>query len=171
MKVNDYLTGAPFEAPELADEANPFQHDELLIEAQITRIVVDVMSGTVGVLLELRQAPQFRATTALLRVTGVAQQNWICAVIANEFTAWSITGATVFQREGEFQLIAQCLPAGSLRIVGASAEFFLLESDALGAAPLGSRADARDLIRFGVAYENTECVVVGVARSSQTERV
>lgn len=171
MKVNDYLAGAPFDAPTLPDEWNPFQHAELFEHAQVTRIIVDVMSGTVGILLELRQAEQLRANTALLRVTGVAQQNWICTASADEFTAWSIRGATVYQRAGEFQLVAQCLPAGALRVVGASAEFILLDAAALATAPPDYHSDPRELIRFGVATESTECEAVGVAYSAQTERV
>lgn len=171
MNVNDVLAGVPMRAPELRDTENPFLHPELFIDAQVTRIIVDVMTGTVGILLELRQAEHLRGNTALLRVTGVAQQNWICTAMANEFTAWSISGATVHQRPGEFQFVAQCLPAGALRLVGTSAEFVLLEAAALASAPPDYRADSRELIRFGVANENTECHAVGVARSVQTEKV
>jgi hypothetical protein len=171
MRVNDVLIGIPFEAPELPEVNNPFQHSELFDDAQVTRILVDVMAGTVGVLLELRQAEHLPGNTALLRVTGVAQQNWICTAMADELTAWSITGVVVHQRPGEFQLVAQCLPAGALRIVGASAEFVLLDAAALADAPPDYRADARELIRFGVANENTECRLIGVARSVQTEKV
>ncbi|WP_046013703.1 hypothetical protein [Microbacterium sp. SA39] len=169
--MNDVLAGAPFQAPELTEAENPFRHTEVFDGAQVTRILVDVLAGTVGVLLELRQAEQLPANTALLRVTGVAQQNWICTAMADEFTAWSITGVVVHQRPGEFQLVAQCLPAGALRVVGASAEFILLDAAALAAAPPDYRADARELIRFGVADENTECRLVGVAHSVQTEKV
>ena len=171
MRVNDVLSGVPFAAPTLPDAENPFRHSELFVDAQITRIVVDVMTSTVGILFELRQADRLPANTALLRVSGVAQQNWICTAMTNEFTAWSITGATIHQRPGEFQFVAQCLPAGALRIVGSSAEFVLLEAAALASAPPDYRNDARDLIRFGVANENTECEPVGLARSVQTEKV
>lgn len=171
MKVNDVLAGVPFRAPELHDSENPFLRTELFVDAQITRLIVDVMTGTVGILFELRQAEHLRANTALLRVTGVAQQNWVCTAMANEFTAWSISGVTVHQRPGQFQFVAQCLPAGALRVVGTSAEFVLLEAAALASAPPDYRADASDLIRFGVANENTECEAVGVARSVQTEKV
>ncbi|PVE96872.1 MULTISPECIES: hypothetical protein [unclassified Microbacterium] len=171
MKVNDVLAGVPFRAPDLDDAENPFLHTELFVDAQVTRILVDVMTGTVGILFELRQAERLRANTALLRVTGVAQQNWICTAMANEFTAWSITGATIHQRLGEFQFVAQCLPAGALRVVGSSAEFILLEASALATAPPDYRTDSHDLIRFGVANETTECEAVGIARSVQTEKV
>lgn len=168
MRVKDMITDSSLDAPELTDDENPFQNTQLLVDAQITRIVVDVLAGTAAVLLELRQSPRIRANTGLLRIAGVAQQNWVCTHSANEFTAWSITGATVYQRTGEFQLTAQCLPAGALRIVGTSAEFVLLEARALDTAPPDYRADARELIRFGVADENTDCDVVGVARSERT---
>lgn len=171
MRVNDVLSGVPFAAPELRDAENPFQHTELFVDAQITRIVVDVMRGTVGILLELRQADRLAANTAVLRVSGVAQQNWIATALANDFTAWSISGATVFQRPGEFQFVAHCLPAGALRIVGASAEFYLLEAVALPTALLDHLDDPRELLRFGMADESTECEAVGIARSPQTERV
>ncbi|WP_435749225.1 hypothetical protein [Microbacterium sp. PMB16] len=169
MKVNDVLSGVPIDAPELPDSVNPFLRTELLVDAQITRILVDVMTGSVGVLLELRQALHLPANTGLLRVHGVAQQNWLCTSTANEFTAWSITGATVYQRPGEFQLAAQCLPAGALRVVGTSADFTLLDAAALASAPPDYRADARELIRFGVADENTQCEPVGIARSVQSD--
>lgn len=168
MKVEDLIIGTPLGAPELSDDESPFQNTQLLVGAQITRIVIDVLAGTAAALLELRHTLHHRANTGLLRVTGVAQQNWICTHAANEFTAWSITGATVYQRTGEFQLTAQCLPAGALRIVGTSADFLLLEASALGAAPPDYRADPRELIRFGIADENTECEVIGVARSERT---
>ncbi len=171
MRVNDVLSGVPFAAPELPDAENPFLHTELFVHAQVTRILVDVMAGTVGILLELRHVDHLPANTALLRVTGVAQQNWICTATANEFTAWSITGATMHQRPGEFQFVAQCLPAGALRVVGSAAEFVLLEAATLATAPPDYLNDPRELIRFGVADGNTECEAVGVARSAQTERV
>lgn len=171
MRVNDVLSGVPFAAPALPDAENPFRNTALFTDAQVTRILVDVMTGTVGILLELRQADHLPANTALLRVTGVAQQNWICTATANEFTAWSITGATVHQRPGEFQFAAQCLPAGALRVVGSSAEFILLEAAAFAAVPPDYRSDPRELIRFGTANENTECLPVGVARSMQTEKI
>ncbi|MDQ0726548.1 hypothetical protein [Microbacterium sp. W4I20] len=169
MKVNDVLAGVPIDAPELPDAANPFRHTELLVGAQVTRILVDVLAGSVGVLFELRQAPHLNANTGLLRVHGVAQQNWICTSAANEFTAWSITGATVHQRPAEFQISAQCLPAGALRIVGTSADFTLLDAAAASTAPPDDQADGRGLLRFGVADENTPCAVVGIARSVQAD--
>lgn len=171
MRVNDILSGVPFAAPDLPDAENPFLHSELFVHAQVTRILVDVMTGTVGILLELRQADRLPANTALLRVKGVAQQNWIATATVNEFTAWSITGATIHQRAGEFQFVAQCLPAGAVRVVGSAAEFILLEAAALASAPPDYLNDPRELIRFGIADENTECEAVGVARSAQTERV
>lgn len=166
MRVNDVLAGAPIRAPDLPEEENPFRNTDLLVNAQLTRILVDVLAGTVGILFELRQAERLRANTALLRVSGVAQQNWICTTMANEFTAWSVTGATVYDRAGQFQFVAQCLPAGTLRVVGASAEFILLNAAAIASAPPVDLADPRELIRFGVADENTECEPVGVARSA-----
>lgn len=171
MKVNDYIAGVPVHAPTLSDAENPFQHTDLLVNAQVTRIVVDVMSGIVGILLEIRQTEHLRGNTGLLRVTGVAQQNWICTASSDEFTAWSILGATVYQRAGEFQLVAQCLPAGALRVVGSSAEFILLDAPALTSTPPDYRADPRELIRFGVASENTECGAIGVAYSARGEQV
>jgi hypothetical protein len=169
MKVNDVIAGAPLHAPALADIEDPFLDPSLLNDAQITSIVVDVLAGTVGILLELRQTPHLRANTGLIRVTGVAQQNWICTTVANEFTAWSISGATVHSAPTEFQLTAQCLPTGMLRVVGTSAEFVLLDAGTLDAAPPDYRADSRELIRFGVADQNTDCEVVGVARSVRVD--
>lgn len=171
MKVNDAIVGAPLSAPALSDAENPFLDPSILHGAQITLIVVDVLAGTVGILLELRQAPHIRANTGLIRVTGVAQQNWICTSVANEFTAWSITGATVHAAPTEFQLAAQCLPTGMLRVIGTSAEFVLLDAGALDVAPPDYRAGSRTLIRFGVADQNTDCEVVGVARSNRVAAV
>jgi hypothetical protein len=164
MKVYDYLAGAPFDAPELAVAENPFHDAGLLVDAQVNRILVDVLSGTVGIILELRQNERLPANTGLLRVMGVAQQNWIGTALADEYTAWSISGATIRQRPGEFQLVAQCAPAGALRVVGASAEFILLDA-AFASAPLRHRTEASELIRFGVANESTDCAAVGFARS------
>ncbi|QNA91846.1 MULTISPECIES: hypothetical protein [unclassified Microbacterium] len=165
MKVRDLLIGVPREFPSLQDEENPFLHADALIGAQITRVIVDVLGGAVGVLLELRQSTRLRGNTALLRVTGVAQQNWVCARTANEFTAWSITAAVVHQHEKEVQFVADCLPVGTLRIVGSAADFTLLDAAALPTAPPDYRADPRALIRFGIADESTEVELIGVARS------
>ena len=165
MKVNDLLIGAPCALPTLPDGENPFVNADALVDAQITRLVVDVLGGTVGVLLELRQSSRLRGNTALLRVTGVAQQNWICTRPANAFTAWSITGARVHQGEGEFHLVIDCLPVGTLRIVGAAADFALLEAASLGVAPPDYQSDPQALIRFGVADESTDVTPIGLARS------
>jgi hypothetical protein len=165
VKVHDLLIGIPRALPELPEAENPFLHADALIGAQITRIVVDVLGGTAGVLLELRQSPRLRGNTALLRVTGIAQQNWISTRTANEFTAWSITGATLRQLDSEFQLIADCLPVGTLRLIGTSADFTLLEASALDTAPPDYRADPRALIRFGIADESTDVEPIGTARS------
>lgn len=169
MKVNDLLVGDPRELPGLPDEENPFVDADALLDAQITRIIVDVLGGSVGVLLELRQSSRLRGNTAFLRVTGVAQQNWICTRTANEFTAWSITGVTVHQREKEFHLVADCLPVGTLRLVGSAADFTLLEAVALDTTPPDYRADPRALIRFGIADESTEVEAIGMARSLGAE--
>lgn len=168
MKVHDLLIGIPRALPELPESENPFLHADALIGAQITRIVVDVLGGTAGVLLELRQSTRLRGNTALLRVTGIAQQNWISTRTANEFTAWSITGATLRQLESEFQLIADCLPVGTLRLIGTSADFTLLEASALDTSPPDYRADPSALIRFGIADESTDVEPIGVARSVDT---
>lgn len=168
MNVADLLIGAPDELPILAKGEDPFVNIEALIDAQITRILVDVLGGTVGVLLELRQSPRLGGNTALLRVTGVAQQNWICSATANEFTAWSITRATTRQSEHEFQLVADCIPVGVLRLVGSAAEFILLKANSVHAAPPDYRSDPRALIRFGVADESTQVEPIGVARSRGT---
>jgi hypothetical protein len=164
MKVNDLLLGVPEDIPALPDAENPFLHADALVDAQITRIIVDVLGGAVGVLLELRRSTRLRGNTALLRVTGVAQQNWIGSTTANEFTAWSITGATVHQTSHEVHVTAQCLPVGTLRIVGTAADFTLLWAHALDAAP-DFRAGARDLVRFGIANESTECDPVGAVHT------
>lgn len=168
MKVNDLLIGVPGALPELPESENPFLDADVLIDAQITRIIVDVLGGAVGVLLELRQSTRLRGNTALLRVTGVAQQNWICTRTANEFTAWSITAATVYQNANEFHLVADCLPVGTLRLIGTSADFTLLEAGALGTAPPDYRTDPRAAIRYGIADESTELRPIGVARSSDS---
>ncbi|MFK3676710.1 hypothetical protein ACI2IP_03205 [Microbacterium sp. NPDC090218] len=166
MNVNDLLVGVPSGLPALPDDENPFLHPDALIDAQITRVVVDVLGGSVGVLLELRQSSRLRGNTALLRVSGVAQQNWLCTRTANEFTAWSITGARVYQHEREFQLIIDCLPVGTLRVVGSAAEFLLLDAAALAADPPDYRSDPQALIRFGVASESTEVEPLGIAHSA-----
>ena len=166
MMVNDLLIGVPGELPRLPDEENPFLTADALVGAQITRILVDVLGGAVGVLLELRQSSRLRGTTALLRVTGVVQQNWLSTRTANEFTAWSITGFTVHQGEQEFQLVVDCLPVGTLRVVGSAADFTLLQARALDVAPPDYRSDPRALIRFGIANESTEVEPIGVARSA-----
>jgi hypothetical protein len=166
MKVNDLLIDVPCELPSLFDEENPFLNTDALIGAQITRILVDVLGGAVGVLLELRQSSHLRGSTAFLRITGVAQQNWLAARTANEFTAWSITSASVYQHDREFQLVADCLPVGTLRVVGAAADFTLLEAGALDSAPPDYQADPRAFIRFGIADESTEVEPIGVARSA-----
>lgn len=165
MNVNDLLIGIPSGLPSLPDAENPFLNPDALIDAQITRVLVDVLGGSVGVLLELRQSSRLRGNTALLRVQGVAQQNWLCTQTANEFTAWTVTGARVYQHEREFQLVIDCLPVGTLRVVGAAAEFVLLDADTLTADPPDYRSDSRALIRFGVANESTEVTPLGVARS------
>lgn len=171
MQVKDVMLGVPLDAQDLSHGENPFSDMRLLVGAQVTRITVDVLAGTAAILLELRQASRLPATTGLLRIAGLAQQNWICTSGANEFTAWSITGTTFHQGTGEFHLTAQCLPAGALRIVGREAEFVLLHAVSLPAAPPDYRADSRELIRFGVADEDTECEVVGIARSVEVRRV
>jgi len=168
VKVNDLLIGVPCALPELPESENPFLNAEALIGAQITRIVVDVLGGTVGALLELRQSTRLRGNTALLRVAGIVQQNWISTRTANEFTAWSITGASLRQLGSEFQLIADCLPVGTLRLIGTSADFTLLEAGALDTTPPESSADPRTLIRFGIADESTDVEPIGTARSIDT---
>ncbi|MDF2559114.1 MAG: hypothetical protein K0R99_560 [Microbacterium sp.] len=166
MNVNDLLIGVRGELPELLDEENPFLGADALIGAQITRILVDVLGGTVGVLLELGQSTRLRGTTALLRVTGVVQQNWHCTPTANEFTAWSITGATVQERENEFHVVIDCSPVGALLVVGSAADFTLLHAAAPVVAPPDHPFDPRALIRFGIADESTEVEPIGGARST-----
>ena len=171
MQVKDVMAGLVDHAPDLLEDQNPFRDLSLLIDAQITRITVDVLAGTAAILLELRHVAQLPATTGMLRIAGLAQQNWVCTTGVGEFTAWTITGTTVHQNDGEFHLTAQCLPAGALRIVGASAEFLLLQASTLTAAPPDYRADTREVVRAGVADENTYCEIVGIARSVAVRRV
>ncbi|MDF2507453.1 MAG: hypothetical protein K0Q52_1312 [Microbacterium sp.] len=166
MMVNDLLIGVPGELPDLLDEENPFLSADALVAAQITRVLVDVLGGTVGVLLELGQSPRLRGTSALLRVTGVVQQSWRSTPTANEFTAWSITGVTVQQRENEFQVVIDCFPVGALLVVGSAADFTLLHAAAPEAAPPDHPFDPGALIRFGIADESTEVEPIGVARSA-----
>ncbi|UUE21230.1 hypothetical protein [Microbacterium sp. J1-1] len=165
MNANDLLIGIPSGLQALPDAENPFLTPDALIDAQITRVIVDVLGGSVGVLLELRQSSRLRGNTALLRVKDVAQQNWLCTRTANEFTAWSITGSRVYAHEREFQLIIDCLPVGTLRIVGSAAEFVLLDAAGLDTAPPDYRSAPQSLVRFGVADETTPVEPIGVARS------
>ncbi|WP_417506610.1 hypothetical protein [Microbacterium sp.] len=166
MNVNDLLIGVRGELPMLPDEENPFLSTDALVGAQITRILVDVLGGTVGVLLELGQSTRLRGTTALLRVTGVVQQNWRSTPTANEFTAWSISGLTVQQRDDEFHVVIDCFPVGALLVVGAAADFTLLHAVAPDVAPPDDHFDPRALIRFGIADESTEVEPIGSARSA-----
>lgn len=166
MNVNDLLIGVPGALPPLPDGENPFLTDDALVGSQITRILVDVLGGTVGVLLELGQSTRLRGTTALLRVTGVEQQSWRCTPMADEFTAWSITGMTVQQRDDEFHLVIDCFPVGALLVVGAAADFTLLQTAAPDVAPPDDHFDPRALIRFGIADESTEVEPIGSARSA-----
>lgn len=165
MKVNDLLIGDPSELPPLPSAENPFLHPDVLVDAQITRVIVDVLGGAVGVLLELRQSTRLRGNTALLRVTGVAQQNWIGSATANRYTAWSITNAAVHQTPHEVHVVADCLPVGTLRIVGTAADFTLLVAEALDVLPPDYRAAPSDLVRFGIADESSECDPLGTVRT------
>lgn len=166
MMVNDLLIGVHDELPRLPDEENPFVTADALVDAQITRILVDVLGGTVGVLLDLGQTTRLRGTTALLRVTGAVQQNWRCTPTANEFTAWSITGVTMQQREEKFHVVIDCFPVGALLVVGSAADFTLLHAAAPDVAPLDHPFDRGALIRFGIADESTEVEPIGSARSA-----
>ncbi|MGH3691884.1 MAG: hypothetical protein ACRDT7_17170 [Microbacterium sp.] len=166
MKISDLLLAVPGELPRLAENENPFVNPEALVGAQITRILVDVLGGRAGVLLELRQSSRLRGNTALLRVSAVRQQNWTCTSTANEFTAWSIMHASTRQYEDEFRVSVDCMPVGALRVVGASADFTLLDATALDITPPDYRSDPRALIRFGVADESTEATPIGVAYST-----
>ena len=163
MQVKDLLFGVPSDLPGLHDSENPFVHADALVGAQLTRVVVDVLGGTVGVLLELRQSSRLRGTTALLRVTGVTAQDWAGSASANRYTAWSITDAAVHQASGEVRVVVQCRPAGSLRIIGTSAEFLLLTAHPNRAVPLP--ADPGALLRFGVVDESTECDPLGAVHA------
>lgn len=167
MRMNDLLAGAPADAQRLADDHDPLRRPRLLRGAQLTRIVDDVLSGTVGVLFELRQAPRLTGNTALLRVAGVSRQQWTRTAQADEFTAWSLTEATIHQSAEEFRFLARFSPAGALQLAGDSAELILL--DALPAPlPVGGPQDLRQLLRFGIADETSECAPLAVARSRPT---
>lgn len=172
MQVKDVMAGVPIDAPALRSTQNPFLHSQLLDRARLSSIVIDVLAGTASVLLELgnaqRSAP--RATTGLLRVSGLAQQDWICTAAVDEFTAWSITRAIAHISADEFQFTARCLPAGGLRVVGASAEFVLLDTSTSTPVPPAAHADPRTLHRFGLADPDTACEIIGVARSAEQLR-
>lgn len=163
MQVKDVLFGVPSDLPALHDSENPFLDADALLDAQITRVVVDVLGGTVGVLLELRQSSRLRGTTAVLRVTGVVGQNWVGSASANRFTAWSITDATVHQAPGEVRVAVHCGPMGALHITGTSAAFLLLTAHPDLEVPLP--ADPGSLLRFGVVDESTECDPLGAVHA------
>lgn len=164
MKVADLITGPARALPELPDAENPFVNPGALVDARITRIITDVLGGTLGVLLELRPSTRFRGNTAVLRVTGVVQQDWNRTATANEFTAWSITHAVMGPHETGFQLIAECVPVGALRLTGSSAEFILVDARIPDGAPPDHVADPQALVRFGLADENTAVEPIGIAR-------
>ncbi|WP_431806675.1 hypothetical protein [Microbacterium paraoxydans] len=126
MQVKDLLLGVPSGLPGLADAENPFVDALALVDTQVTRVVVDVLGGTVGILLELRQAPRLRGTTGLLRVAGVVRQEWTGSAAANRFTGWTITDAVIERDLTEIRIDLHCLPAGSLHVTGSTADFVLL---------------------------------------------
>lgn len=163
MKIKDLLDGAPIEAAELKGSENPFRNPELLLGAQLTRVMVAATPGTVGAFFELRQAPRLLGNTALLRASGATLRKWIHTGYVDEFTAWSLTAVKIDQSPDGFHLIAQFCPAGTLLLVAAKAELFLLQA-APAPLPAGGPADVRQLLRFGIADEDSDCELLAVAR-------
>lgn len=161
MQVRDLLFGVPSGLPPLADTEDPFADALALVDAQVTRVILDIPAGVVGVLLELRQSTRLRGTTALLRVTGAVRQEWTGSASANRFTAWSITDAAVDRDLTAIRIALHCLPAGSLHLTGTAADFVLLSARPDRTPP--SSTDPAALLRFGVVDESTVCDPLGAA--------
>lgn len=164
MRIDDLFAGAHIDAPELFGADSPLSNPSLLVGAQLTRLEVDVLAGTVGVLFELRQVPALAGNTALLRVWGAAQQDWIRTSAVDRFTAWSLTGMAAERSDSGFHLVARFSPAGTLRILGESADLALLDAEPSPHAP-AVPSDLTELLRFGIADGASTCRPIAVARS------
>ena len=130
-------------------EMDPLTEDGALQEANLVAARVDVMTGDVGLLFDLRQALQLRTgNTAVLIARGVDRFEWGVPDPRDlPFVAHMVVRSSPTIDGSWFELELGCVRGSGLRLRARSAEFFVGVVPGLGAAPPDFVADGPELVR------------------------
>ncbi|MBS2966411.1 hypothetical protein KGA66_25440 [Actinocrinis puniceicyclus] len=132
-------------------DVDPLIDSDALQEAQLLDLRIHALSSTVGLLFELRTALQFEdGNAAVLVMRGSRQVSWRASGRDGERTAWSVVGSVTHLRSGLLNLDIRLSPSASIEILGASAEFYVIDVPEIGEAPPDYCSEREEHIRNGL---------------------
>jgi hypothetical protein len=117
-------------------EVDPVTERGALQEAQLVEARLDVSTGRLGLLFDLRQSLQLRTgNTGLLVFQGVSAFSWVGARRPTPRTAWTVVDSTADRSVAEFRFRLYLVPDGEVQISSARASFFAGDVPGLPEAP------------------------------------
>ncbi|MFM9734279.1 hypothetical protein ACKI17_40195 [Streptomyces niveiscabiei] len=119
-----------------AAEPDPLREADALQEAQLLDSRVCQLTSTAALLFELRTSLQFDAgNAALLVVRGVRSFAWSSSVTPVPFAALTVVSSVADRAADGFRAGFDFFPAARLEVMGAQADFYVLEVDGIGDIP------------------------------------
>lgn len=133
-------------------EMDPLTESGALQEAQLLDVRVQALTSTVALLFDLRTALQLRTgNTALLVAHAVREFEWSAEPRSSSRTAWNVVASEPTSVERLFRLQLSFVPDALLRLVAASAEFYVGDVIGLDERPPNYVSDDDAMIRSGLA--------------------
>jgi hypothetical protein len=157
MTIEELLASTPVAVgAQLDRDEDPLRELDALREAQVLDVRLDLISGSIGVLLEMRVASQVRrGNTGLLVLRGAHDLRWSGEAPARPMCAHWIVGSAPAIDAASFTMSLAVGLAGSggmLELAGVAADFYVGDVPGLGEAP----PDYTDLDRAGVRGQVTD---------------
>lgn len=152
MIIEDLLTYVDRRGFAAQPEMDPLTESGALQEAQLLDVRVHALTMSAALLFDLRTALQLQmGNTGLLIAHSVREFEWSAEPRVTPRTAWNVVGSEPYSAERLFCLQLSFVPDARLRIVAASAEFYVGDVLNLGERPPDYVTDDDSVIRTGVA--------------------
>lgn len=168
MRIVNLLAQAPDGwGPWAEPEMNPLVENDALQEAQVLDLRFEPLTGTLGVIFELRQALQLReGSTGVLVLRGVQALAWDGHVRDVRFAAWSVGSSVPSVRDDLFglSLVMWPHPGARLDLASVGAEFYVGSVPGLSEAPpdYGDPATTRsEIASWDSEYEIVSAALFG----------
>ncbi|MFE4856927.1 hypothetical protein [Streptomyces sp. NPDC056670] len=161
VHIEDLFTGAADATTAAPIDWDPLREHDALLEVGLLDCRVCPLTGRSGLLLDMRTALQYRTgNAALLVVRGMRSFRWRETPPNTELFNFSVGSSSPTATAEAWRIDLGLFIDGELSIEGKSADFYLLNADALPDAPPNYSGRGLDEVRHALPWWDSECTVL-----------